>query len=73
MVAEAVAAGGGLALIPRWTMRPHPALVLKPLSGVQARRHIDALYRPERTARTAVRTVLTELRHAARTIRNARP
>ena len=70
VVAEAVAAGGGLALMPRWTMRPHPELVLRPLSGVQARRHIDALHRPERTARTAVRTVLTELRRAAHTIRN---
>ncbi|MFE9022845.1 LysR family transcriptional regulator [Streptomyces sp. NPDC007808] len=69
VVAEVVAAGGGIALMPRWTMRPHPALVLRPLSGVQARRHIDALYRPERTARTAIRTVLAELRHAARTIR----
>jgi DNA-binding transcriptional LysR family regulator len=69
VVAEAVAAGGGLALMPRWTTRPHPALVLKPLSGVQARRHIDALHRPERTARKAVRTVLAELQHAAGTIR----
>ncbi|MER5754169.1 LysR family transcriptional regulator [Streptomyces sp. NPDC002088] len=68
VVAEVVAAGGGIALMPRWTMRPHPALVLRPLSGVQARRHIDALCRPERTARTAVGTVLTELRRAARTI-----
>ncbi|MFI6560031.1 LysR family transcriptional regulator [Streptomyces sp. NPDC050534] len=68
VAAEAVAAGGGLALMPRWTTRPHPALVLKPLSGVQARRHIDALHRPERTARTAVRTVLKELQEAARTI-----
>lgn len=70
VVAEAVAAGGGLALMPRWTMRRHPALTLRPLSGVQARRHIDALYRPERTARTAVRTVLTELRRAARIIQD---
>ncbi|MER5445218.1 LysR family transcriptional regulator [Streptomyces sp. NPDC002766] len=68
VVAEAVAAGGGLALMPRWTVRPHPDLVLRPLSGVQARRHIDALHRPERTARAAVRTVLTELRRAAHTI-----
>ncbi|MFG2461719.1 LysR family transcriptional regulator [Streptomyces sp. NPDC048523] len=68
VAAEAVAAGGGLALMPRWTMRRHPALALRPLSGVQARRHIDALYRPERTARRAVRTVLAELRGAARTI-----
>ncbi|MDQ0764717.1 LysR family transcriptional regulator [Streptomyces canus] len=68
VAAEAVAAGGGLALMPRWTMRRHPALVLRPLTGVRARRHIDALYRPERTARRAVRTVLTELRSAARTV-----
>ncbi|MFF8424640.1 MULTISPECIES: LysR family transcriptional regulator [unclassified Streptomyces] len=68
VVAEAVAAGGGIALMPRWTMRPHPALVLRPLSGVRATRHIDVLCRPERTARRAVRTVLTELRRAARTI-----
>jgi DNA-binding transcriptional LysR family regulator len=69
VVAEAVAAGGGIALMPRWTMRRHPELVLRPLAGVQASRHIDALHRPERTARTAVRTVLTELRAVARTIR----
>ena len=69
VVAEAVAAGGGIALLPRWTVRPHPALTLRPLSGVQARRHIDALYRPERLARRAVRTVLAELGHAARAIR----
>lgn len=54
--------------MPRWTTRRHPALALRPLSGVQARRHIDALYRPERTARRAVRTVLTELRRAARKV-----
>jgi DNA-binding transcriptional LysR family regulator len=68
VAAEVVAAGGGLALMPRWTSRPHPALVLKPLSGVRARRRIDALHRPERTARRAVRTVLTELRRAAQEI-----
>lgn len=71
VAAEAVAAGGGLALMPRWTTRRHPALVLRPLSGVQARRHIDALYRPERTARRAVRTVLAELESAARSIQGA--
>jgi DNA-binding transcriptional LysR family regulator len=68
VVAEAVAAGGGLALMPRWTTRPHPALVLRPLSGVHTRRHIDVLHRPERAARRAVRTVLTELHRAATTI-----
>ncbi|GGX04552.1 LysR family transcriptional regulator [Streptomyces chartreusis] len=70
VVAQVVAAGGGIALMPRWTMPRHPALTLRPLSGVQARRHIDALYRPERTARSAVRTVLTELRHAASDIQS---
>ncbi|GAB3963598.1 LysR family transcriptional regulator [Actinoallomurus acanthiterrae] len=70
VVAEAVAAGGGLALMPRWTSRPHPAVVLKPLSGVNAKRHIDVLHRPERTARKAVRTVLDELRRAAAAIQS---
>jgi DNA-binding transcriptional LysR family regulator len=69
VAAEAVAAGGGLALMPRWTTRPHPDLILKPITGVRARRHIDALYRPERTARKAVRTVLTELHRVADVIR----
>ncbi|MFJ9844862.1 LysR family transcriptional regulator [Kitasatospora sp. NPDC101155] len=68
VVAEAVAAGGGLALMPRWTARPHPDVVLRPLSGVQARRHIDVLHRPERAARKAVRTVLAELHRAAAAI-----
>ncbi|MEW2468452.1 LysR family transcriptional regulator [Streptomyces sp. NPDC046994] len=68
VVAEAVAAGGGLALMPRWTARAHPDVVLRPLSGVHARRHIDVLHRPERTARIAVRTVLAELHRAAATI-----
>ncbi|MER5383079.1 LysR family transcriptional regulator [Streptomyces sp. NBC_00647] len=69
VVAETVAAGGGLALMPRWTTRPHPALVLRPLSGVHAVRRIDVLHRPERVARKAVRTVLEELRRAAEAIR----
>jgi DNA-binding transcriptional LysR family regulator len=65
VVAEAVAVGGGLALMPRWTARPHPDVVLKQLGGVHARRDIDVLHRPERTARKAVRTVLAELHRAA--------
>ncbi|MDN3357626.1 LysR family transcriptional regulator [Actinomadura sp. DC4] len=70
VVAEAVAAGGGLALMPRWTARAHPDVVLRPLSGVHARRHIDVLHRPERTARRAVRTVLAELHRAAAAIQD---
>ncbi|MEU2285806.1 LysR substrate-binding domain-containing protein [Streptomyces sp. NPDC013178] len=70
VVAELVAAGGGVALMPRWTARPHPAVVLRPLSGIHARRHIDVLHRPERVARRAVRTVLAELSRAAETVRS---
>ncbi|WP_019074043.1 LysR family transcriptional regulator [Streptomyces hokutonensis] len=70
VAAEVVAAGGGLALMPRWTARPHPAVILRPLSGVSTRRHIDVLHRPERAARRAVRMVLTELHRAAATIRS---
>lgn len=69
VVAEIVAAGGGIALLPRWTTPRHPDLVLRPLSGVRARRHIDVLYRPEHTARHAVRAVLAELQRAAERIR----
>jgi DNA-binding transcriptional LysR family regulator len=69
VVAELVAAGAGLALIPRWTARSHPGITLRPLRGVHVRRHIDALHRPERTARQAVRTTLTNLQTAAKTIR----
>jgi DNA-binding transcriptional LysR family regulator len=68
VAAEAVAAGGGLALMPRWTARAHPDVVLRPLSGVHARRHIDVLHRPERTARKAIRKVLAELHGAAAAI-----
>ncbi|MFI6768035.1 LysR family transcriptional regulator [Streptomyces sp. NPDC050355] len=68
VVAEAVAAGGGLALMPRWTTRAHSGVALRPLSGVHARRHIDVLHRPERTARSAIRTVLAELHRAAAAI-----
>ncbi len=69
VVAELVAAGGGLALIPRWTARPHPGVALLPMRGVHARRHIDALHRPERTARRAVRTTLANLQATAATVR----
>ncbi len=69
VVAELVAAGGGLALMPRWTTRPRPGLVLRPLSGIAARRHIDALCRPERAVRRSVAAVLGELRRIAAEVR----
>ncbi|MGF7238560.1 MAG: LysR family transcriptional regulator [Frankia sp.] len=69
VAAEVVAAGGGLALMPRWTMRPPPGVVLRPLTGVHTRRHIDALCRPERAVRRSVTAVLKELQEAATLIR----
>jgi DNA-binding transcriptional LysR family regulator len=62
---EVVAAGGGLALMPRWTTTLPPGVVLRPLTGVQARRHIDALCRPERAVRRSVTAVLQALQRAA--------
>jgi DNA-binding transcriptional LysR family regulator len=68
VAASVVAAGGGVALIPRWTSGPLDGVVLKPLRGVRARRHVDALYRPERAVRRSVAQVLTELRRTAKQI-----
>ena len=65
LAADLVAAGAGLALIPRWTTAPLPGVVLRPLGAVHARRQIDALCRPERAVRRSVRTVLHELSQAA--------
>jgi DNA-binding transcriptional LysR family regulator len=70
VAAELVAVGGGLALMPRWTTRPHPDVVLRPLASVHAHRRIDVLHRPERAARRSVRTVLGELQRAAATIKD---
>jgi DNA-binding transcriptional LysR family regulator len=66
---EVVAAGGGVALVPRWTAKRHPGVVLRPLHGIHVRRRVDALYRPERLARRGVRMVLEDLRVAAGLIR----
>ncbi|MFI5908213.1 LysR family transcriptional regulator [Dactylosporangium sp. NPDC051541] len=65
VVAAIVAAGGGLALLPAHTSRPGPGVVLRPLAGLPAGRHIDALTRPETLHRVAVRSVLGALREIA--------
>jgi len=57
LVESMVAVGEGLALLPRFTTRPHPATVLRPLTGVNAERSIVALARPDHYARRAVRRV----------------
>lgn len=58
LVAALVGSGVGLALLPRFTTRVPPPLVLRPLDGVRSVRSIVALSRPDRHARLAVRTVV---------------
>ncbi|UQU62717.1 LysR family transcriptional regulator [Couchioplanes caeruleus] len=65
VAAAIVAAGGGLALLPGYTGRPDPGVVLRPLADLPAGRHIDVLARPESLHRAAVRTVLSALREIA--------
>jgi DNA-binding transcriptional LysR family regulator len=71
VAAAIVAADGGVALIPRWTSGSLEGVVLKPLRGVRARRHVDALHRPERAIRHSVKQVLAELRRTAKQIQAA--
>lgn len=66
LVEAFVAAGEGLALLPRFTTRPHPGTVLRPLRGVNARRALVALARPDHVARRAVRTVVDHLERIGR-------
>lgn len=61
MVEALVAAGLGIALLPRFTTRERPDLVLRPLTGVQAARWVVGLSRPDRAERTAVCRVVAEL------------
>ncbi len=66
LVESLVAAGEGLALLPRFTTRPHQGTVLRPLAGVNARRALVALARPDHFARRAVRTVVDHLERIGR-------
>ena len=68
VAAELVAAGAGLALLPRWTTPAPPGIVLRPLTGVRSARRVDALVRPENAARSTVRMVLATLRERARAV-----
>ena len=60
-----VAAGAGVALLPRHTAPPHPGVALRPLADLDLARHVDALARPERGLRRTVGEVLEVLRRAA--------
>ncbi len=61
VVESLVAAGLGLALLPRFTTRSRPGVVMVPLVGVGAARHVVALSRRDLAERRAVRTVLGHL------------
>ncbi|HEY0186779.1 MAG TPA: LysR family transcriptional regulator [Cellulomonas sp.] len=66
VVEALVAAGHGIALLPRYTSGRRPGVRLVPLTGVRAGRRIDALLRPDRAERLVVRRVLAALRAEAR-------
>jgi DNA-binding transcriptional LysR family regulator len=61
-----VAAGLGIAILPRYTTRDHGnGLITRPLVGVRSERVIWALQRPEVAVRPSVRLVLQALRDEA--------
>lgn len=68
LVEAMVAAGLGLAVLPRFTTRPRPNVVLRPLAGMPAARYIFALMRPDRAERLAVRHALDALVRSARAV-----
>jgi DNA-binding transcriptional LysR family regulator len=63
IVEAMVAAGHGIAILPRFTTPTEGAgIVMRPLTGVRASRVISALLRPDRAERQSVRLVLDALR-----------
>lgn len=70
IVEAIVAAGHGIAILPRYTTRDHEnGLVTRPLTGVRALRQISALLRPDRAERPSVRLVVEALRAEAERFR----
>jgi DNA-binding transcriptional LysR family regulator len=67
VVEELVAAGIGIALLPRYVHTTR-ALVRKPLSGVRIARRIEAVSRAGATARPAVAHVIDILKAIARDV-----
>lgn len=67
IVEAVVAAGHGIAILPRFTTRDREnGLVTRPLVGVRSERIIWAIMRPDRAVRPSVRLVVEALRSEAR-------
>ncbi|MGA9100965.1 LysR family transcriptional regulator [Aeromicrobium sp.] len=72
IVEALVAAGHGIAILPRFTTREHGnGLVTRRLVGIRATREITALLRPDRYERPSVRAVVDALRAEARAVAEA--
>lgn len=66
IVEALVAAGRGIAILPRFTTRDHGnGLVTRPLAGIRSERTLWALCRPEVAVRPSVRLVVEALRAEA--------
>ncbi len=66
IVESMVAAGQGIAILPRYTTRDREnGLITRPLAGVRSRRDISALLRPDRFERPSVRLVIETLKDEA--------
>lgn len=74
IVERLVAAGVGIAILPRFTTRSHGnGIVTRPISGLPAERQISALLRADRAERPSVRRVIDLLqREAARVVEGYR-
>lgn len=72
VVEALVASGLGLALLPRFTTRPYPGVVTRPITGVDASRQVVALSRRDVAERFAVRTVLGHLSDVGSELSTAR-
>lgn len=71
VVAGLVRAGAGLGFLPRWTQPTPDGVELRPLADAHVSRSVDALARPERAMRPAVRRVLERLTEIAGELRSA--
>ena len=72
VVEAVVAAGHGIAILPRFTTRTRDnGLVTRPLVGIRARREITAVLRPDRLERPSVRFVVKALQSQADAVTSA--